>query len=48
MAKIAWLRENAKVALHNIAIFWWDYKVKPAKTYALCVTNIQPLKSTIN
>jgi len=25
MAKIARLRENAKVALRNIAIFWWDY-----------------------
>jgi len=25
MAKIERLRENAKVALRNIAIFWWDY-----------------------
>jgi len=24
IAKIARLRENAKVALRNIAIFWWD------------------------
>jgi len=24
MAKIAWLHENTKVALRNIAIFWWD------------------------
>jgi len=23
-AKIVLLRENAKVALRNIAIFWWD------------------------
>jgi len=24
MAKIVQLRENTKVALRNIAIFWWD------------------------
>jgi len=37
MAKIARLRENAKVALPNIAIFWWDYKVINVSTSMMCL-----------
>jgi len=34
MAKIAQLHENAKVALRNITVFWWDYK---GKHFVCCV-----------